>query len=705
MNHSVGGGSAVNFAKRPGEAVGRLAIFCLSLFLFGYEADRAARVALTYDEATTYRDYIAPGPLACLRFDSANNHFLNSVLAKLFSLLAGTSEFVLRLPNLLAFAVYLLFSFLILDRFVKRKVVAVGGFILLSANPYVLDFFSLCRGYGLSLAFLVASLYFLFSFLEDAPRPEPGSYRNLRYSLVAASLAVLSNFTLLDVYLGLCAIVFCLFVLQNLKARREMPPAFLGRQPRPRPILFPTILVIALVVFNLIVISQDSRLTGPIFAPITVRFQGLDEPDKEIVRVFKLNPERQQTELERRGEHWIAPEPAYVSGIEFRAPADVWGRIRRAEIRIGPKSVALEKTYLERALRAEHSTTTVRFTSATISLKRSVFPAFKPAINWLGDRAFLKLILLKLLLVAGIGILAAALAYGAAAVLGPRKILKPAQFRLLAGSALTLFALIGYPLYALKRSGELYWGGKSGFIRDTVLSLIKDSFYGHIYFRGQEWAVLSFVGATVLAFLIVLIISLGRRGIAQVIPGLALAIFLAFTWASAVTQHVLFDSSYLLGRTALFCLPLFTLFLVFLLKSLSGFGPMTRAVSVAVLGVLAVLSVCHLVVCSNTAMTVEWRMDADSKKMLKELETIRSREFPPSSKLFLGVEWYHYRILQYYRRQKDLAWLTVGETTRFEGYDFIYAPSSDVPPGILSRLMFLKTYPLSGTILAKLKPE
>jgi hypothetical protein len=205
--------------------------------------------------------------------------------------------------------------------------------------------------------------------------------------------------------------------------------------------------------------------------------------------------------------------------------------------------------------------------------------------------------------------------------------------------------------------------------------------------------------------LIVLIISLGRRGIAQVIPGLALAIFLAFTWASAVTQHVLFDSPYLLGRTALFCLPLFTLFLVFLLKSLSEFGPITRTVSVAVLGVLAVLLVCHFVVSSNTTMTVEWRMDADTKKMLKELETIRSRESLPNSQLILGVEWYHYGILQYYRSRKNLVWLTVDETTRFEGSDFFYAPSSEVPPSILSRLLVLKTYPLSGTILAKLRPR
>ena len=662
-------------------------------------------MALTYDEATTYRDYIAPGPLACLRFDAVNNHLVNSVLAKLFSLVAGTSEFVLRLPNLLAFAVYLLFSFLILDRFVKRKVVVVSGFILLSTNPYVLDFFSLCRGYGLSLAFLLTSLYFFLSFLEDTLRPEPGSHRHLRYSLAAASLAVLSNFTLLDVYVGLCAIALGLFIVQNLRARREIAASLPERRPRPRPVHFPAILVISLVVFNLIVICQDSRLTGPLFAPIAVRFQGLDETDQENLRVFKLNAERQPTLLERSGENWLAPEPTYVSGVEFRAPADAWGRIRRVEIRLGPKRIVLERAYLERALKAENSTTTVRFSSSAVSLRRSVFPGFKPAINWLGDGAFAELIFLRLLLVAGVGVLAAALAYGTGAVLGRGRILRPAQFRLLSGSALTLFGLIGYPLYTLQKTGALFWGGRSGFIRDTVFSLIRGSFYGRVYFRGQEWAAFSFIVGAVLAFLIILVSNRAGRPSGEGRPGLAVLALLAMTWASGVLRHALFGTPFLLGRTGLFCLPLFTLFLVFVMRSFSRFGPMTRTVSASVLAVVTVLAVGHSVITSNTSVTAEWRVDADIKRMLKDLEGIRSRELPPSSEHVLGVEWYHFRIAQYYLRRKNLAWLTVRETASSEKWDFVYVSSSRILPNIPSRLIVLKAYPLSGTILAKLKPE
>jgi hypothetical protein len=54
--------------------------------------------------------------------------------------MGGPSEFVLRLPNLMAYVVYLFFSFRILDRFAKDKIIAISGFFLLNLKvvSYVL---------------------------------------------------------------------------------------------------------------------------------------------------------------------------------------------------------------------------------------------------------------------------------------------------------------------------------------------------------------------------------------------------------------------------------------------------------------------------------------------------------------------------------------------------------------------------------------
>jgi hypothetical protein len=694
----------INRAKGRGETSARLLMICLSVFLLGYAAVRAARLALTCDEAHTYLEYIAPGPLAFFRLDAANNHFLNSLLAKLSSLPAGTSELALRLPNLLALAAYLLFSFLILDRFIKRKAIVAGGFVLLAANPYLLDFFSLCRGYGISLACLMASLCFFFVFLESAEPGKPGASRQLGYSLGAASLGVLANLTLLDVYLGIFAFATVYFAVRSLKARRETPAAAPADWCQGSPIRVRAIVVVALVVFNLIVIAHDPWLVGGLFKPVTVRIQGSVDLDLDSVEVFRLDPEKTPIKLSRREDHWEAPEPAYISAIRLQAPADVWPKIRRVEVGIGAKTVTLGRDYLKRALRLQGSPTTALLTNASISLERSVFPAFRPAVNWPGDGAFLTVVFLRLLLAAGIGVLAAALTWGAGTLLGRWLVLRPAEFRPLAGSALMLFALVGYSLYSIEKSGGLYWGGKSGFIRDTVFSLIHDSFYGRVYFRGQEWAVFAFACSSVLAFMIALAVFYGRGHSAEPLRGLALALLLAITWGLNSGRHALFGTPYLLGRTGLFCVPVFTLLFIFLTAYLSGFGQAARTFLAVVLGALVVFSAYHFVTSSNTSTTVEWRPDADTKAMLLDLQTIRRREFSPDSRVSLAVDWRYCDALKYYRRRDGLSWLIISEASPIEGREFYYGSGQEIPAGALPRLAVVKTYRLSKTFLARLKP-
>lgn len=197
-----------------------------------YEVARASRVAFTIDEATTYLLYLSSNIAAVFNLNWAtNNHFLNTLLAKLFCGLAGNSEFVLRLPSLLGYGVYLLFSFLILDRFIRNKVVAVCGFLLLNLNPYVLDYFSLCRGFGLSLGLMVAALFFFFLFLDAASLRLSDPYRPLQLSLLFASLAVLSNISLFNIYFSLVIFALGLFVVLNRKDRSRSAVAQAAQTP------------------------------------------------------------------------------------------------------------------------------------------------------------------------------------------------------------------------------------------------------------------------------------------------------------------------------------------------------------------------------------------------------------------------------------------------------------------------------------------
>ncbi|MCX6578298.1 MAG: hypothetical protein NTV82_18155, partial [Candidatus Aminicenantes bacterium] len=510
----------MNLQGRIDRALWRLLVLGSSLFFLGYEVARAARSSFTCDEAGSYLDFISPNVLALFNFNSANNHFLNSLLAKISSALGGTSEFVLRLPNLLAYAAYLLFAFLILNRFVKTKIIVLCGYLLLSLNPYVLDYFSLCRGYGLSLGFLMASLFFFFSFLDRTAGPGPSRHRRLRYSLIAASLAVLSNFSLLNIYLSLVIFAFGYFVILNRLDRQGASFAAPVRNPaKSKKFLWPAF-ILAAVLFNFSSLSQDLNYAGKFFEPVTVRIAGLTGQEKRDIQVLRLDIHNEEEPLTYQDDFWRPETPTYFTAVRFRCPADLMEKIEQIQIRIGPETFSYRAAEIKH-LKKNSSKKSVVFSSHdSMALKRSMIPAFKPVINWKGDRALLSYSLRRMLIVLGIFALAIILLVILGRVLARLKILTPSQFRPLALTTWMLAIFIGYPLYILKKAGMLWWGGQESFVRDTVFSLINGSLYGKLYFRGQEWVVFSFLCLILVAFSMLIFVDGRKKLLAERLPGL-----------------------------------------------------------------------------------------------------------------------------------------------------------------------------------------
>src|SRR5205085_1395777 len=153
----------------------RLLLIAAGVALFAATVYRAATYPFTHDEALTYAGFTSEPFWA----GDANNHLLNTWLMRACAVAFGTSELSLRLPNVLAFLLYLTCAMLLLER-IDSTLTRVAGFVLLAMNPFVLDFFALARGYGLAMAFLLASLYLLL-------------LGSLRRSLAAATLAVPSS--------------------------------------------------------------------------------------------------------------------------------------------------------------------------------------------------------------------------------------------------------------------------------------------------------------------------------------------------------------------------------------------------------------------------------------------------------------------------------------------------------------------------------
>ena len=158
-----------------------------SLGLLTASVYRAATFPFTHDESLSFAGFTWDPMWA----KTANNHLLNTWLMRLCSALFGDSEFSLRLPNILAHAAYLAGSLRLLGRF-QPAVLRLVGFVLLNLNPFALDFFFLARGYGLAMAFVVWSLYFLLRAFEA--RQQTGFTAYVILSQVGALLAVLANF-------------------------------------------------------------------------------------------------------------------------------------------------------------------------------------------------------------------------------------------------------------------------------------------------------------------------------------------------------------------------------------------------------------------------------------------------------------------------------------------------------------------------------
>jgi len=132
----------------------------LLLAVFATNVYRAATQGITIDEAYTYLHFVAPSWVQVMTTYDANHHVLNSLLAKVTTSVFGLSELTLRMPALAGGLIYLVAARWIVLR-VFSAAWSVMAFALLSLNPFVLDYLSAARGYGMALGFLMCALWFL----------------------------------------------------------------------------------------------------------------------------------------------------------------------------------------------------------------------------------------------------------------------------------------------------------------------------------------------------------------------------------------------------------------------------------------------------------------------------------------------------------------------------------------------------------------
>ncbi len=185
-------------------------LILLGIGLLTYTALRADRLSMTHDESSTYLNTLPVPVLECFYeahcWQTANLHMTNTVGMQFWVTLLGPTEWAIRLPNVLGHLVYLVFSFLLVTRLTREPAIQVMGFLVLNANPYLLDFFSLARGYGLANVGMMVSLYYL---MRQIQAPKAAYAWGIA---LAGAFAVFSNFTWLIFYAALGATIVLVMI-------------------------------------------------------------------------------------------------------------------------------------------------------------------------------------------------------------------------------------------------------------------------------------------------------------------------------------------------------------------------------------------------------------------------------------------------------------------------------------------------------------
>ena len=192
----------------------RIATMALLGLIFLTNIYRAATQSITHDEAVTYENFVAaPWSIVFNSYD-ANHHVLHTIFCKIFVDLLGVSPLTLRLASLLSGLLYLYVIFRICERLFGTGWYLPLSALLLSLNPYLLDFQSAARGYGMAVAFLFLALWEMLEWLE-----KPETLRLVRAGL-ALGLSIGANLVLAPPAIGL-ALMFLVAVWSQ---RRSFKP-------------------------------------------------------------------------------------------------------------------------------------------------------------------------------------------------------------------------------------------------------------------------------------------------------------------------------------------------------------------------------------------------------------------------------------------------------------------------------------------------
>jgi len=174
--------------------------------MFVYVAARSAFIGITHDEAYSFYNMKKFWYVEALC--TGNTHWLNSAAIKLSLLFNQESAFAVRWFSVLSALVFfgITFSWI---RFVKEIHFKLLIFSVVLLNPYILDYFSIARGYASGLMFQALCIFYFILAVKKY-----GKY--FRFSaLFFAGLSSLSNFSYIYFFTAFCLVYYSYYYFQH----------------------------------------------------------------------------------------------------------------------------------------------------------------------------------------------------------------------------------------------------------------------------------------------------------------------------------------------------------------------------------------------------------------------------------------------------------------------------------------------------------
>lgn len=171
----------------------------LGLILLFLVTKEALVLPLTHDEGNTiYCSTTSIWDIVSYKDPVPNNHILNTLLIKVNQFVFSENLFIARLHNVLSFLPFYIFTIAIAYKLFDSVWLRIFFIFSLVLQPFILDFFSVTRGYGLSLSFMMVSMFYFIKSIQG------GTSKDLMWSVLWAAIGVYANFTLLNYFIPMC---------------------------------------------------------------------------------------------------------------------------------------------------------------------------------------------------------------------------------------------------------------------------------------------------------------------------------------------------------------------------------------------------------------------------------------------------------------------------------------------------------------------